>query len=100
MIIQFVRYRSGLPRDEVARRFEDRAGRYREVPGLLQKYYVHYEETDEFGGVYVWDSRESLDAWRAGNLSGTLAATYEVTGEPSREVAEVMLVLHPERVVG
>ena len=40
-------------------RFEDRADRYRQVPGLLQKYYVRYPDTDEYGGVYVWESPEA-----------------------------------------
>lgn len=41
----------------------------------------------------MWDSPESLDAWKAGNLSGTLPETYEIEGDPSRQLAEVMLVL-------
>ncbi|MEJ2186065.1 MAG: hypothetical protein P8Z36_09025 [Gemmatimonadota bacterium] len=61
---------------------------------MKQKYYVKFTETGEYGGIYVWDSAESLDAWREGNLSGTLADTYRVEGEPARELAEVMLVLH------
>lgn len=94
MIIQTIRYKSGLSHDEVARHFEDRSERYRNVPGLIQKYYVKFTDTGEYGGIYVWDSLESLEAWRAGNLSGTLAETYQVEGEPARELAEVMLVLH------
>ena len=100
MIIQIVRYASGLSREEVAQRFEERADGYRQVDGLIQKFYVRYEDTDEYGGIYLWDSRASLDAWRAGNLAGTLAETYEVVGEPGRELAEVMLVLRPELLPG
>ena len=96
MIIQLVRYGSRLSDDEVMERFEDRSDRYRQVPGLLQKYYVSYPETDEYGGVYVWESEESLQAWRDTNLAGTLAETYQVTDGPTSEVAEVMLVLHGE----
>jgi len=94
MIIQIIRYKSGLSHDEVNQRFIDRSDRYREVPGLIQKYYVKFSKSGEYGGIYVWDSPESLNAWRAGNLSGTLAGTYQIEGEPSRELAEVMLVLH------
>ena len=94
MIIQIVRYRSKLSHDEVNRRFTERSDRYSKVPGLMQKYYVKFTKTGEYGGIYVWDSVESLEAWSAGNLSGTLAETYQVEGEPSREIADVMLVLH------
>lgn len=97
MIVQIVRYGSELSQDEVMKRFEDRADGYRSVPGLLQKYYVHYPESGQFGGVYVWESREALQSWRDGQLAETLAATYRVTDGPTSEDAEVMLVLHGER---
>jgi len=62
MHIQLVRYRAGISDKEVQEQFEARSGRYRQVPGLLQKYYVRYRETGEFGGIYVWESEESLNA--------------------------------------
>jgi len=97
MIIQIIRYKSALSREQVQRRFEERSDRYRNVPGLVQKYYVKFSDTGEYGGIYLWDSQKSLEAWRAGKLSGSLAETYQVEGEPSRELAEVMLVLHADR---
>ncbi len=99
MLLQIVRYRSGLSHEEVARRFEERAPRYRDVPGLLQKFYVHFPTTGEHGGVYIWDSTDSLRRWRDTNLAGTLEQTYAVVEPPVVESADVMLVLHPERLV-
>lgn len=97
MIIQLVRFSSGLTYQGVMERFEARSDRYREVPGLAQKYYVRYGETDEYGGVYVWESADALRRWRETNLSETLAETYEIKGEPNREMLDVMLVLHADR---
>jgi len=94
MIVQMVRYASALGHDEVMEQYESRSARYREVPGLLQKYYVHYPETGEYGGVYIWASAEALQRWRASNLAGTLAETYRITEGPTSEIADVMLVLH------
>lgn len=94
MIIQIVRYKSGLSHDEIDKHFRERSVRYKKVPGLIQKYYVKFSETEEYGGIYVWDSPESRDNWKAGNLSGTIYETYKIEGELSRELAEVMLVLH------
>jgi heme-degrading monooxygenase HmoA len=96
VIVQIVRYRSGLSEREVQTLFEERAAGYREVDGLLQKYYVRWPETGEVGGIYIWDSEESLRRWKAGTLAGTLASTYKVQGEPTTELADVTLVLHPE----
>jgi len=98
VIIQIVRYRPGLSDGEVQELFEERAAGYRKVDGLLQKYYVRFPETGEVGGIYVWDSEDSLRRWRAGNLAGTLASTYKVEGEAKAELAEVTLVLHPEDI--
>lgn len=56
----------------------------------------NFTATGEYGGVYVWESARALDAWKAGNLSGTLAETYKVEGEPRLELAEVMLVLRQD----
>jgi heme-degrading monooxygenase HmoA len=94
MIVQIVRYKSGLTHEEVAERFSARSDAYRAVPGLLQKYYVHFNSTDEHGGIYVWDSPESLEHWRETQLAGTLEETYQVSQPPSVENADVMLVLH------
>jgi heme-degrading monooxygenase HmoA len=97
VIVQLVRYGSNLSYDEVMERFEGRSDRYRAVPGLVQKYYVRYPDTDEYGGVYIWESAEALQRWRDTNLAGTLASTYRVTTGPTSEVAEVMLVLHGDK---
>jgi heme-degrading monooxygenase HmoA len=94
LIVQLVRYNSGLTYDEVMERFVARSDRYREVPGLLQKYYVHYSASNEYGGVYVWESEQALQRWRETNLAETLAETYRVTDGPRAEIADVMLILH------
>jgi heme-degrading monooxygenase HmoA len=94
VIIQLVRYESRLTYDAVMERFTARSDRYRTVPGLLQKYYLHYPEADEYAGVYVWETEDALQNWRDTNLAGTLAETYQVKDGPHSEIAEVMLVLH------
>jgi hypothetical protein len=49
---------------------------------------VRFPATGEYGGIYVWDTKESLEAWTAGKLAETLAETYQVEGDPVRELAE------------
>jgi heme-degrading monooxygenase HmoA len=100
VIIQIVRYKSGLSHEGVAEQFETRAARYREVPGLIQKYYVHFTETGEHGGVYVWESLDSLQNWRETNLAESLEETYKVERPPHQELADVMLVLRTDDASG
>lgn len=54
---------------------------------------MHYPESDEYGGVYVWESTQALQRWRETNLAETLAETYRVTDGPHAEIADVMLAL-------
>ncbi len=53
MIMQFVRFRSGLSEDDVLKLMDARAPQYRELPGLLQKYYVRDKRNGGFGGIYI-----------------------------------------------
>lgn len=64
----------GLPQRlgvaEARRIFQSTAPRYRDMPGLVRKYYVLSEDGQTAGGVYLWRSRreaEALytDAWKA-----------------------------------
>ena len=59
-IVQF-----GLPKpvslDEAAKMFESTAPRYRNVPGLVRKYYLRSEDGRTAGGVYLWESRAQAE---------------------------------------
>ncbi len=96
MIVSIVRFRSKLPDDAVQEAFEQRSDRYRQVPGLVEKIYLRFRETGESGAVYVWDSEESLEQFRASELGRTIASTYEIDGEVQSELADVALVVSPE----
>jgi heme-degrading monooxygenase HmoA len=93
MIIQTVKFRSGLSEEAVRRVMEERAPQFRALPGLLQKWYVREPATGEFSGVYVWDSDESLRAFRASDLARTIPAAYEVLAPPRVETFEVLFPL-------
>ncbi len=95
MIVQIVRFASSLDDAQVVATYQERAPRYRQVPGLLNKYYLSYP-TGEHGAVYVWESPEAMEAFRQGDLARTIADAYQVQGEPQVEVAAVQLVLRPE----
>jgi len=43
-------------------RFRERAQQFRDMDGLLQKFYIEDEESGRVGGIYVFDSEESRDA--------------------------------------
>lgn len=93
MILQYVKLRTTLSEQELLRVAHERAPAFRAIEGLVQKYYVRRDEPGEFGGVYIWDSAESLAAFRESGLAGTIAEAYGVTEPPEVEIAEVLFPL-------
>lgn len=94
MIVQIVRFRSAMDNEQVAAMYERRAARYREVPGLVQKYYLAFP-SGEHGAIYIWDSQQAMAAFRQSELARTIPEAYQVQGEPHVEVCEVVMALHP-----
>ena len=93
MILQIVTLRSALSEEELLDIARDRAPQFRAIPGLVQKYYVRREGPGEFAGVYLWDSRESLAAYRESDLAKSIAEAYRVVEPPTIEVGEVLFPL-------
>ena len=93
MIIQIVRLKTSLTEAEVLAVAHERAPEFRAFSGLVQKYYVRGESPGELAGVYLWDSWESLAAYRESDLAKTIASAYRVVEPPVIEVGEVLFPL-------
>ena len=94
--ILFVRVKSSLARDELTRRAQERVPRFREVPGLVQKFYGRDPSTGTWCGAYIFESQEALAAFAGSELAKSIPAAYEAT-EVTREVYDFLWSLHPER---
>ncbi|MHA2004501.1 MAG: YdhR family protein, partial [Candidatus Thorarchaeota archaeon] len=70
-------FKSGLPMDDIEKTSESRADQYRQVPGLVQKYYVLDKGKGRVGGVFVFDSQESLLAFRESDLAKSTGEAYK-----------------------
>ncbi len=94
--ILYVRVKSGLDPKELERRMLERRPRFREVPGLVQKFYGKDTATGEICGIYFFESQAALDAYRDTELAKTIPTAYEAQ-DTRREVYEVMYPLYPDR---
>ena len=94
MIVQFVQFESALTLEECTAIAREREPRYAATPGLLQKYYLKLGKPNHFGGFLIWDSRESMLAFRETELAKTIPTAYKVIGAPDIDVFEMMFPLH------
>lgn len=93
MIMQIVDLKSPLSEEELLSKARERAPQFRALPGLLQKYYLKRPGEGAYAGVYVWDSRESLSAFRESELARSIPSAYQVTEPPVIEVSEILFPL-------
>ena len=56
-----------------------------ELPGLIAKYWLADAETNTYGGVYLWESREALDEYLNGEVWVAAKADPHITSVTSRE---------------
>ena len=77
MEIVFITFESELRLEEIEARFRERSEHFRDMDGLLQKFYVHDAESGRVGGIYVFDSRESSEALFESDVNASLEAAYE-----------------------
>lgn len=97
MVTLIVRFKSGMSEEELIKKSEERAPLYRAAKGLLQKYYLKYPDTGEYGAVYLWDSKESLDAFSKSELRQSIPTAYQIQGTPEMKTAEVVMTLRSEK---
>ena len=90
--------KSKLSREEFERRYKERLPRFRNVTGLIQKYYSYDESNGEWAGIYLWDSEESLAEYLESDRRRSIPIAYELTEPPRVERFQIVDVLRaPDR---
>ncbi len=93
MILQIIRLTSDLPEEELQKRAKDRAPNFKSISGLLQKYYIKTSNQGEYGGVYIWDSLQSLQAYQQTDLAKSIPEAYAIKGVPDIEIMDIIFQL-------
>jgi len=94
-VVLFVRVQTSLAPEVLADRARARTSEFSAIPGLIQKVYGRDPATGDVCGIYFFESREHLGAFRDTGLAGSIAASYEATNVRA-EVYEVLMSLHPD----
>ncbi len=93
MILQIIKLKSSLPEKELLIRAKERQPQFEAIPGLLQKHYVKTGQPDQYGGIYIWDSQESLNAYRESDLAKSIPEAYEIIEAPDIEIMDILFQL-------
>ena len=93
MIIQIIKLKSGLSEDELLKTAKEREPKFKAIPGLIQKYYVKLGQPGQYGGVYVWDSKDSLQAFQQSELAKSIPEAYKLIEAPNIEILDILFQL-------
>lgn len=93
MILQIIKLKTKLSEDELQTIARERLPQFQAIAGLVQKHYVRGQGDGEYAGVYLWDSMETLSAFRESDLAKSIPAAYQLTEPPEIEVGEVLFPL-------
>ncbi|MDM9631468.1 hypothetical protein [Robiginitalea aurantiaca] len=93
MILQIIKLRSDLSEEELLRKAREREPQFKAIPGLVQKYYVKTGQAGVYGGVYVWDSPESLQSFQKTDLAKSIPQAYEIVAAPDIEIMDILFQL-------
>jgi len=89
-LILLVKFKSPLSLDEVTKVIDSRINEFKSLKGLQQKYYLQEPATNEYAGLYLWESQEDFLAFYDSELRATIAKAYQTEGEPRIEVFSVV----------
>ena len=69
MHIQVINFKlSGIASSEYEAACDDIAQEFSELPGLISKHWLSNPESNTYGGVYIWESREDMEVYLESDL--------------------------------
>ena len=77
MEIMVILFETGLNLEDLARTSNERYPKFKEVKGLVQKYYMSDANSNKVGGVYVFDTKENMDEFLKSDLSKSTSEAYK-----------------------
>jgi heme-degrading monooxygenase HmoA len=58
----------GISAEQYGGQVESAAPAFAELPGLVSKTWLANEDTNTYGGVYVWQDREAMEAYKENDI--------------------------------
>ena len=63
-----------LSREQYEGVCDELASTFASIPGLISKTWLANEETNTYGGVFLWGNRAAMEAYKAGEVFASIGA--------------------------
>jgi heme-degrading monooxygenase HmoA len=77
----------GISAEQYGGQVEAVAPAFAELPGLVSKTWLANEETNTYGGLYVWQEREAMEAYKESDIYKGMVANPHLKGVTVRDFA-------------
>ncbi|MCE7737538.1 MAG: YdhR family protein [Candidatus Heimdallarchaeota archaeon] len=88
-----VKFKTKMEEAELLKVAGERKPEFQKLDKLIQKYYFKDSSTGEFGGIYIWESKEAMLEYRETELAKTIPTAYQVDGIPDIQLLDVFYPL-------
>ncbi|NMM83315.1 hypothetical protein B2J88_02910 [Rhodococcus sp. SRB_17] len=89
MYLLSVRFRSEKSREELQAMSVASLPMFRQMPGLVEKYFVENTVTGEVGGIYVWETLEQVQGYLNGPVIAAMPGRFAMPKPLTYEILEV-----------
>jgi len=69
---------AGVTADQICAAFDEVAPRFRNVPGLVRKQFLHSRDCRIAGGVYLWNNESAARAFMKGSVAPMIREKFHV----------------------
>ena len=69
---------AGLTADQIRTAFDEAAPRFRKVPGLIRKQFLHSKDCRTAGGVYLWNDESAARAFMNERVAPMIREKFNV----------------------
>jgi heme-degrading monooxygenase HmoA len=69
---------AGITADQLRAAFDEAAPKFRNVPGLIRKQFLHSKDCRTAGGVYLWNDEPAARAFMSERVAPMIRAKFQV----------------------
>jgi len=86
MHVQIINFNlDGLSHQDYSNACDEIAQTFADLPGLISKHWLTNEETNTYGGVYFWETKEAMQDYLASEVFAQVANNLSFSNATSKD---------------